>query len=87
MDVGCAQFLIVVPLLLAEDVLSKSIILNGKVSIEQLRQGIVNGCTTCRNLRIVGVEVGVDEVDVPIHGCGIGREGIEVLAEGLGGSH
>ncbi len=32
-----------------------------------------------------GVKIGVDEVNVPIYGCSIGREGIKVLAEGLSG--
>ncbi len=64
MGVGGAPFPVMVPLLLAENVLSKGIVLDGKVPVEQLCQGVVNGCATCQNLGIVGVKVGVDEVDI-----------------------
>ena len=75
----------VVALLLAQDVLAERVIGDREVATKELGEWIINGGATSKDLGIVCVEIGVDHVNITIDGSSVGREAIEILAEGLGG--
>ncbi len=56
-----------------------------KVGIKKLDDGVVNDGSSCKDLQVVQVKVGVDEVNVTIDRSSIDGKIVEVCAKGLGG--
>ncbi len=62
-----------VGILLALDVAFEVIAWDNHVRREEVVNGIVDRCTTGNDLCVVGVEVGVEQLDVSLDGGAIGR--------------
>ncbi len=56
-----------------------------KIGIKKLGDGVVDGGSSRKDLRVVHIEVGVDEGNVAIDGSGIDVKIVEVCAKGLSG--
>jgi hypothetical protein len=76
-----------VGILLALDVTSEVVAWDDHVCREQYVDGIVDCCTTGNDRCIVGVEVGVEQLDVPLNGGAKGRLLPQVGAQGLDGGN
>ena len=61
------------------------VVRDDKVSVKKLGDGVINGGSPGKDLGIVHVEVGVDEVDIAVDGGHIDGQVREVGAMGLGG--
>jgi hypothetical protein len=67
------EYPISVGILLALDVASEIVAWDNHVRGEEDVDGIVNCCTTGNDLGVVGVEVGVEQLNVSLDGGSIGR--------------
>jgi hypothetical protein len=73
--------------LLALDVTSEVIAWDNHVRGEEDVDQIVDHCTAGDDLCVVGVKVGVEQLDVSLDGGAIGRQLPQIGAQGLGGGH
>ncbi len=74
-----------VGILLALDVASEIVAWDDHVHGEENVDRIVNHCTAGNDLGVVGIEVGVEQLDVSLNGGAIGRQLPQIGAQGLGG--
>ncbi len=74
-----------VGILLALDVASEIVARDDHVREEENVDEIVDRCTAGDDLGVVGVEVGVEQLDVSLDGGTIGRQLPQIGAQGLGG--
>ncbi len=56
---------------------------HGKVGIKKLGNGVVDGGSLRKDLQVVHVEVGGNEINVAVDGSGIDGKIVEVSAKGL----
>ncbi len=76
-----------VGILLALDVASEIVAWDDHVCREEDVNGIVNSCTAGNDLGVVGVEVGVEQLNVSFDGGAIGRQLPQIGAQGIGGGN
>jgi hypothetical protein len=82
--VGEGECPISVGILLVLDVASEIVAWDNHVCGEEDVDGIVDRCTAGNDLGVVGVEVGVEQLDVSLDGGAIGRQLPQIGAQGLG---
>ncbi len=74
-----------VGILLALDLASEIVAWDDHVHGEENVDGIVDRCTAGNDLGVVGVKVGVEQLDVSLDGRAIGRQLPQVRTQCLGG--
>ncbi len=74
-----------VGILLALDVASEIVGWDNHVREEEDVDGIVDRCTASNDLGVVGVEVGVEQLNVSLDGGAISRQLPQIGVQGLGG--
>ncbi len=57
-----------------------------KIVIKKLGDGVLDGGSSRKDLQVVHVDIGVDEVNVAVDGSGIDVKIVEVCAKGLDAS-
>ncbi len=75
-----------VVILLALDVASEIVAWDNHVQRMDV-DGIIDHCTAGNDLGVVGIEVGVEQLNVSLDGGAIGREIPQIEAQGLGGGN
>ncbi len=73
-----------VGILLALDVASEIVAWDNHVCGKEDVDGIVDLCTVGNDLGVVGIKVGMEQLDVSLDGGALGRELPQIGAQGLG---